>query len=388
MPVVYFADSLLGRMTPEITHGRVDTLAAARSTVERILAGDGAFIAAVRADQRALAYKFSDAYCRVEWEKNLVACGYMAALRPESFGAVLLREIARSLARPMLHGRSRFRRSYSFTLEEDDHESTFQDGIDFGKLRYPAFVRRVLGVSMPESGGRWSVGKTIEISLTEPLPKAFKLVLKGGAYGPNIGAPIEIRIGHARRSFCFPWEPGGDDEATVDFSLHTAQRLIRITVPEPTVPPNDIRTLGIALCHMRIEREQTFLDGIDFSRPRYPGFVLQVDGLAKPESGGRWSVGKTIDIALAKPLPKAFKLVLQGGAYGPNIGAPIEIRIGSERRTFCFPRGPGSDDEVVVDFAMRQAHRHIQIVVPAPTVPPNDVRALGIALRHMSIRPG
>ncbi|AND71051.1 hypothetical protein ATSB10_35970 [Dyella thiooxydans] len=388
MPVVYFADSLLGRMTPEITHGRVDSLVEARRTVERILAGDEAFVAAVCADQRSLAYKFSDAYCRAEWEKNLVECGYMAALQPEPFGTVLLREAVRSLARPLLHGRSRFRRSYSFTLEEDDHESTFHDGIDFGKLRYPAFVRRVLGVSMPESGGRWSIGKTIDISLAEPLPKAFKLVIKGGAYGPNVGVPIEIRVGRARRSFCFSWEPGGDSEATVDFSLHTAQRLIRITVPEPTVPPNDIRTLGIALHHMRIEREQTFQEGIDFVHARYPDFVLRVDGLAGPESGGRWSIGKTVDIELARPLPKAFKLVLRGGAYGPNIGAPIEVMVGDERRTFRFSSEPGSDDEVAVDFATPRAHRHIQIIVPEPTVPPNDIRALGIALRHMKILPG
>lgn len=255
MPVVYFSDSLLGRMTPEISHGRVDTLAAARSSIERILAGDEEVITALRADQRTLAYKFSDDYCRAEWEKNLVECGYMAALRAEPFGAVLPREIARALARPFLHGRSRRRRIYSFTLEEDDHESTFYDGIDFTKLRYPAFVRRVLGMSMPEHGGRWSIGKTIEITLSEPLPKTFRLVIKGGAYGPNIGAPIEVRIGRTRRSFRFPWEPGGDDEVVVDFAMRKAQRLIQITIPEPTVPPSDIRTIGIALRHMKIQTD-------------------------------------------------------------------------------------------------------------------------------------
>jgi hypothetical protein len=253
MPVVYFSDSLLGRMTPEISLGRVGTLAMARQSVERILAGDDDFVAAIRADQRALAYKFSDDYCKAIWKKSLAECGYIASLQPEPFVVVLLREAARTLARPFMHGLSRFRREYSFTLDEDDHESTFLDGIDFAKLRYPAFVRRVLGVSMPESGGRWSVGKTIEIFLSQPLPKSFKLVIKGGAYGPNIGVPIEIRIGRARRSFCFPWEPGGENEVVVDFAMRKAQNAIQITIPEPTVPPNDIRTIGIALRHMRIE---------------------------------------------------------------------------------------------------------------------------------------
>jgi hypothetical protein len=55
MPVVYYANSLLGRLTPEIKHERSLSQTDAHASAARILSGDAEYIAAVRADQRTLA---------------------------------------------------------------------------------------------------------------------------------------------------------------------------------------------------------------------------------------------------------------------------------------------------------------------------------------------
>jgi hypothetical protein len=103
MPVVYYADSLLARLTPEIKHGRSLSQTDARASVERILSGDEEYIAAMRADQRSLAYKFSDEYCKAVWKRNLFDSGYQTALRQEGTAAMLWREFKRILLRAVAH---------------------------------------------------------------------------------------------------------------------------------------------------------------------------------------------------------------------------------------------------------------------------------------------
>lgn len=81
MPVVYFAESLLGRMTPEIRLGRCASLDEARRCIERILVGDRAYSDALRNQQRTMTRKFSDEYCKAVWKRNLQESGYEAALK-------------------------------------------------------------------------------------------------------------------------------------------------------------------------------------------------------------------------------------------------------------------------------------------------------------------
>lgn len=266
MPVVYFADSLLGRMTPEITLGRCNSLDEARAAVERILSGDQEFITAVCKQQRALAYKFSHKYCKAAWAANLRDRGFEAALAPETAGTVYWREIKRTLLRPFAKGLSAIPprelppkppRELVTTDETDVTDlRTITDGIDFSEAKYPRFVADVSGVSFPETTGRWSDGQSVLISLDEPLPRRFTLEITGGAYGRNVNAPVTVRIGRTKRTFRFP--EGGNTQlrATLEFSTFLRSSLIEIRIPHPTIPPNDNRMVGLMLAHLRIVPRQ------------------------------------------------------------------------------------------------------------------------------------
>ncbi len=262
MPVIYYADSLLGRMTPDIVLGRVATLPEARAAVERILGGDRDYIDAVRHQQRALAFKFSDDYCKAAWRTNLVERGMEAALVPEPAGAVYWRECKRTLLRPFAHGLStlpkRMRppkppREMVTTAETDDANlDTLADGIDFSQPKYPKFVEDVSGVSFPEPTGRWTDGATTLISLSKALPRRFRLEIVGGAYGANVNVPITVKIGLTKRLFRFQEGASTEQRVTLEFSTLRRGSLIEIRVPYPTIPPNDNRMVGLMLAHLRI----------------------------------------------------------------------------------------------------------------------------------------
>lgn len=262
MPVIYFADSLLGRMTPEIKLGRCESLPEARAAVERILAGDSEFIDSVRRQQRALAYKFSDEYCKAAWRTNLRERGLEAALVAEPASSVYWREFKRTLLRPFAHGLAAMPRKVRApkpprelvtTAETDDAKlDTMADGIDFSQPKYPKFVEDVTGVSFPEPSGRWTEGATTLISLGQALPRRFTLQITGGAYGENVNAPITVKIGRTKRLFRFEEGASTQQRVTLDFSTLRRGSLIEIRIPHPTIPPNDNRMVGLMLSHLRI----------------------------------------------------------------------------------------------------------------------------------------
>jgi hypothetical protein len=120
-------------------------------------------------------------------------------------------------------------------------------------LRYPSFVRSTTGINAPEHWGRWSDSKNVTITFTEPLPKKFRLVLTGGAYGPNVGMSIKVKIGNVKRLVKLLADPHNPEEITIDFSTWRRTRIIEITVPNPIIPPNDNRQIGLGFVRLAIE---------------------------------------------------------------------------------------------------------------------------------------
>jgi predicted O-methyltransferase YrrM len=106
MPVMYYAESLLGRLTPEVRLGRCTSHLEARQSVERILSGDSSYIKTIRNDQRTLANKFTPGYCKAVWERNFRARGFQDAVRPELASVVTRRELKRLLLQPFARGLS------------------------------------------------------------------------------------------------------------------------------------------------------------------------------------------------------------------------------------------------------------------------------------------
>jgi phosphoglycerol transferase len=77
-----------------------------------------------------------------------------------------------------------------------------EDGIDFSKGGLPSFVKTVSGLSGVEEWGRWSdanLADVVEITFVSPLPKSFSIVVKGSAFGPNIGRELVIVCGKVSR---------------------------------------------------------------------------------------------------------------------------------------------------------------------------------------------
>lgn len=263
MPVIYFAESLLGRMTEGVTHGRCGSIAEARAAIERILAGDNVFTHQVRVDQKALSHQFSVPYCKEVWIREIEATDFRRKLAAESWWKVLGRELAREVLRPFAKGLSRIPPRqlppmpsyFDLGVKEADIpvQRTIEDGIDFREDVYPLFVSSVSGVSFPESAGRWSTGKSIVIDFANPLPRRFQLTILGGAYEQNIGADVEIRIDGRKQLIRFDTEAGNSSELSTEWRVGRRARRIEISVPHPIQPPGDNRTVGLALEAIRVK---------------------------------------------------------------------------------------------------------------------------------------
>ncbi|MBV8669490.1 MAG: hypothetical protein JOZ28_09775 [Candidatus Eremiobacteraeota bacterium] len=264
MPVVFYNDSLLGRLTKRPMAGGVDTAAQAREMVERILAGDRAVIDSVRRDQQHIVSFFSDVHCRSAWQRSIAGSDVFPRPATEPWAKVWAREGLRWLLMPLAKGRVRLplRDDASLPpyaelqdpLRAGEAPDSMVDGIDFRNEQYPNFVCLVGGMSTRERWGRWSVGPKITFLLSQFLDRRFRLIVVGGAYGKNIGAPVWVRIGSVKRMMRFSTAQTEPKTVVLEFSLSTPSNVIEFMVPHPTHPGgDDSRAVGIALVAMRIE---------------------------------------------------------------------------------------------------------------------------------------
>lgn len=406
MPIVFFESSLLARLSRGTTKGRVSSVGEAQQVIERILADDAELIAQIRKDQREIAFHFSDEYCRETWTKELQDRGFMHALQQEAPSSTILREVKRTLLTPFAHGRTsvdphaRSVRPAAVALSADEAKQklggSLYDGIDFREPEFPNFVDYISGVSGAEAWGRWSNGETALIVLKHNLVGEFRVLLRGVGFLKNADTPVPVRIGNQVRSVQLPVSIDEAKGAWLHFSLKVPANVIEITVPYPTRPEMDGRTIGVGMIALQAappvslsaaEASTAFgaslKDGIDFSSPAFPAFIDSTQGLSVAESWGRWSSGEKVVFELLHTLQGRFKLLLRAVGYGRNAIARISVRIGSETKTFRLPRRLSSDAEVSIEFDLQTASNVIEFTVPYPTLPPNDDRAVGIGFYRM-----
>lgn len=137
------------------------------------------------------------------------------------------------------------------------YDSSIKNGLDFRKPGLPSFVKELSGVSVREPWGRWSdanMGNSISIELTESLPEYFTLVLRGQAFGPNIGRNAQVVVGEKSYSVAFQ---GNIVEKKIKIESNGHPTTIKIIPPTPTSPQSlgingDARKLGIGLESMSI----------------------------------------------------------------------------------------------------------------------------------------
>jgi hypothetical protein len=270
------------------------------------------------------------------------------------------------------------------------------DGIDFSACDLPDFVTAFTGLSEAEPWGRWSIGKNVTISLEHVLVGEFRLFVRAVGYGRNAGSSMSVRVGSQRRTALLPNGADPGPGAYLQFDLKKPASVIDIAVGHATQPPSDNRVLGVGLVALALAAPVTiseaeakaviggsFGDGIDFSASELPAFVDAFDGLSAAESWGRWSIGRQVAIELKHTLEGSFRLGLRVCGYGPNVGAWLKVKIGRQVRQIALPAELASDDELFLDFDLRERSNRITLVVPYPIVPPNDTRTLGVGLIWM-----
>ena len=140
------------------------------------------------------------------------------------------------------------------------YAASLESGMDLRKNGLPEFVEDVKGLSWIEPWGRWSdanLRRNVIIRFTDPLPRAFTLMLRGQAFGPNAEQPVRIRIGRETETITLS---SNMEDRHVRFDLgDRAEREIEITPPVPVAPrdlfvSHDTRRLGIGLERIWFER--------------------------------------------------------------------------------------------------------------------------------------
>lgn len=130
--------------------------------------------------------------------------------------------------------------------------------VDFRSTSWPDTVTRITGLSHAEAWGTWSVGPTVDISLSKPLPRQFDLALNAKAFGPNAGQAFDIEVEGHRYPIVLG-EANAPHTVRIDTSGNVNSLTIRI--PVPTSPKalgdsTDDRLLGIGLESLDIRPAQ------------------------------------------------------------------------------------------------------------------------------------
>jgi len=128
---------------------------------------------------------------------------------------------------------------------------------------------------------------------------------------------------------------------------------------------------------------------LDFRHSWWPGVIVMTRGLSVAEGFGTWSVGDSVLLEFAKPLPDKFTVHLVAQAFGPNVGEDFVASVGNS--TTRFRLGP-SMEEKVLEFNNSAKARTMKIVVPHPISAKelglsDDERSLGIGFSDLKIIP-
>lgn len=131
----------------------------------------------------------------------------------------------------------------------------------------------------------------------------------------------------------------------------------------------------------------TSTNAFDFKRTVWPGMILSMEGLSKPEAWGAWSSGRVVTFEFLRPLPEKFSVQLQAFAFGPNVGNDFVAQVGENKVSFKLGEFP---EERLLEFYNPNNSRTIKITIPLPISPNelglgDDDRKLGIAFLKLKI---
>lgn len=149
---------------------------------------------------------------------------------------------------------------------------------------------------------------------------------------------------------------------------------------------------GYVSDHLGVRYNSTITEGIDFTRPDFPIFVKDIQGLSGLESWGRWSdsnLSPSIRIDLQEQLPNRFDLIFIAQSFGPNVGSNLKVKIGTQIHYFKL-KADQFEYNKLIDLGGEKVS-YIEFIPPQPTSPEQlnlstDTRKLGIGLVHLSFK--
>ena len=125
---------------------------------------------------------------------------------------------------------------------------------------------------------------------------------------------------------------------------------------------------------------------VDFKKIAIPSFIKDLKGLSYKEDWGQWSDAtkyKNVYIEFDCPLEENIELIISAKAFGPNVGLPFKVKIGSEILSLVL--GPNIE-EFNLSFKNIEKAKILEIFSPNPVSPQDlgisngDFRKLGIGL--------
>lgn len=133
----------------------------------------------------------------------------------------------------------------------------------------------------------------------------------------------------------------------------------------------------------------TLSEGIDFTKPGYPSFIINVSGMSGHEPWGRWTDGEKVTLQFKEPLPQKFTLVIQANAFGPNVNEAVQVKIGTTQQALKVTE-QGQTHRLAFDLSA--SANTIELLIPKPTSPQelkvgDDPRKLGLGLIKLQILP-
>jgi hypothetical protein len=439
-PIVFFDDSLLSRLSPEVRAGRVQDEIGARKIMESLIAADPLFVDSFRREQNELPRVFKDDHCLESWRTEIIDSGFGGSLRIEANRRRMWREAKRTICRPILRGRTSLYRVPQFPGGIDFlHLSNAERkcgslcaGLDLQAEKFPDFLIAYSGLSWPEDRGRWTSGKEATLVLNHTFPRSFLLELAGFSHPKYSNRKTSIVIGSQKRNFKI--SSVREDRVLMYFDQGRKTNIMRFKIRDPIRVGSDDRELALFLTSLKISdittneakcrwlvpswrsfywkrirrtienqkgflvrpfsdlapgelSEATLCSGIDFSEEEIPEFLVEHTGLSWPEKHGRWTSGEQVELVLNHTLPRCFIFNIEGFAHESNEQESIKVKFGRITRTLKFD-GPDAGFQVrSVEVSVPKHCNVIRISLPNPTILPDDDRGISLAIRRIWIEP-
>jgi phosphoglycerol transferase len=110
---------------------------------------------------------------------------------------------------------------------------------------------------------------------------------------------------------------------------------------------------------LRLPPRSKLLHTIEFKQPDR-SVLAASSGLGDAEHWGSWTLGDTVQLDFAQPLPQRLTIQLRGHAYGPNVGATVIARVGTQQQNFRL-NASDSEQDVTLQFDTDGQQRRLQL---------------------------